>query len=332
MPFRDEVRIRVRAGDGGAGRVSFRREKYAPKGGPDGGDGGDGGSVILEVDPNLGSLEGFDSRRDFKAEAGQAGAGSKCHGRNGEDLVLRVPPGTLVRDGERGHLLRDLDQPTARVVIAQGGKGGKGNARFATSIDRTPTKATVGTPGESRPLHLELKTIADVGLLGFPNAGKSTLLHALSGANPQVGAYPFTTLTPNLGILEHEWEPYVIADVPGLIEGAHEGKGLGDRFLKHVERTRVLLHLVDASDAGRGVLDRYQAVRDEVRAYSDELAAKPEILVVTKLDLVPDRASIERELADAGVSGVLVSAESGDGIEPLIAALVAAVQAARELG
>ncbi len=329
MPFRDEVRIRVRAGDGGAGRVSFRREKYVPKGGPDGGDGGDGGSVVIEVDPNLGSLEGIDPRRAHRAEDGRPGGGAKCHGRNGEDLVLRVPAGTLVRDGERGHVLKDLDRAGATVVIAKGGKGGKGNARFATSTDRTPTKATPGTPGEERSLHLELKIIADVGLLGFPNAGKSTLLHALSGANPQVGAYPFTTLTPNLGILEHEWEPYVIADVPGLIEGAHRGKGLGDRFLKHVERTRVLLHLVDAADGSAGVAERYRAVRDEVAAYSDELARKPEIVVLTKLDLVEDRPALEAELEEAGVRGVLVSAETRDGVDALIDALVAAVRAAR---
>jgi len=331
VPFRDEAHIQVRAGKGGDGKSSFRREKYVQKGGPDGGDGGDGGDVIMIADKTISSLEWFETRRNLSAEHGRPGGGAKCSGKNGQDLVIKVPAGTLVRDEERGHVLKDLDRHLAEVVLANGGKGGRGNARFATATDRTPTKATQGTPGESRRLWLELKIIADVGLLGFPNAGKSTLLHALSGADARVGDYPFTTLTPNLGILEHEWEPYVIADVPGLIEGASEGKGLGHQFLRHVERTRVLLHLIDAADDTRDVLERYRTVRGEITAFSDELAVRREIVVVTKMDLVEDAEHVKRELAEAGVTAHYIAAadEGRAGIDGLIGALVDAVAEAR---
>ncbi|MFH0944465.1 MAG: GTPase ObgE [Planctomycetota bacterium] len=328
MVFRDEVRIHVRAGDGGPGRVSFRREKYVPKGGPDGGDGGDGGDVVIEAVTKLMSLESLASRRRYVAKSGESGGGAKKHGRNGRTLVLKVPAGTLVRDGDRGHLLKDLDRVGEKVTIVCGGKGGRGNVRFATSVDRTPRRAEPGERGESRSLHLVLKLIADLGLVGFPNAGKSTLLQAMSDAKPRIGAYPFTTLTPNLGIIEYEYEPYVVADVPGLIEGAHAGKGLGDQFLRHVERTRVLLHLVDASqEMPPG--EAYLCVRNEIQAYGGELAGKPEIVVLAKADLVEDREAVEKELPGE-VSGYhWVSSATGEGIEELTQVVVRAVQQAR---
>lgn len=328
MPFVDELRIDVVAGDGGAGRVSFRREKFVPRGGPDGGDGGDGGAVILLADSKLMSLESLASRRIYRAENGASGGGNKKHGKNGADLVLEVPAGTLIKDAERGHVLKDLDRSGAQVVIAQGGKGGRGNTRFATSTDRTPRKAEPGTPGERRELRLELKLIADVGLVGYPNAGKSTLLNALSSAQPRIAPYPFTTLTPNLGIIDHDYEAYVVADVPGLIEGASEGKGLGHQFLRHVERTRVLLHLIDASDP-RPVGEAYQAVRDEMDAFGGELLSKPETVVLTKMDLVEDRDDVVRQAREHGLEPQLVSSVTREGVQELIEDLATKVEAAR---
>lgn len=330
MRFRDELEIHVKAGDGGSGKVSFRREKYIPKGGPDGGDGGDGGSVILRAESKLMSLESLAVQRHYRAEDGAGGGGNKMSGRAGKNLVLEVPVGTLIKDPERGHVLKDLDVAGAEIEIAKGGKGGRGNARFATATDRVPTRAEPGQPGEQRELRLELKIIADVGLIGFPNAGKSTLLAALSDARPKVGSWAFTTLSPNVGIVEHEYEPFVVADVPGLIEGASQGKGLGDRFLRHVERTRVLLHLVDASDP-ETVVAAYRAVRGEIAAYSESLAAKPELVVFTKLDLVEDELRGElRAAAEAlGVRPILCSAHSREGLEAVRVAMVAQVKSAR---
>jgi len=327
--FRDEIRIVVRAGSGGAGRVSFRREKYVPRGGPDGGDGGDGGDVVIEAVAKLMSLESLAARRTYVAQDGGAGGGAKQHGRNGRDLVLQVPAGTLVKDGERGHLLKDLDRVGARVIMAKGGQGGRGNTHFSTATDRAPRTAEPGQPGESRSLHLVLKLIADVGLVGFPNAGKSTLLQALSSARPRIAAYPFTTLTPNLGIIEFDFEPYVIADVPGLIEGAHEGKGLGVQFLRHVERTRVLLHLVDAAGEVSPLL-AYRAVRGEISAFGGELAEKPEIVVLTKLDLLEDREARLSELRAELPGALAVSSVDREGLDGLIEALVREVRKARE--
>jgi len=330
VSFVDELRINVRAGDGGNGCVSFRREKYVPKGGPDGGDGGDGGDVIIRADGKILSLESLGSKRRFKAQNGQPGTGSKCHGRNGRDLTILVPAGTLVRDGERGHVLKDLDEDGSSIVVATGGKGGRGNPHFASAAFRTPRRAEPGRPGEQRSLTLELKLIADVGLLGYPNAGKSTLLGAISNASPEVGAYPFTTLTPNLGILEVDWEPYVIADVPGIIEGAHRGRGLGQRFLRHVERTRVLLHLIDASAAGgREPEVAYRSVRDEIEAYAAELRTKPEIVALTKMDEVDDREAVEQAARRFTANPHFVSAVTGEGLADLAAALVDAVNSAR---
>ena len=329
MVFRDEVRIHVRAGDGGHGRVSFRREKYVAKGGPDGGDGGDGGDVVIEAVDKLMSLESLAAKRKYVAQNGAAGGGNKRHGKNGREMLLRVPAGTLIKDGERGHVLKDLDRVGARVTIANGGKGGRGNVHFSTAVDRTPRKAEQGRHGESRALHLVLKLIADVGLVGFPNAGKSTLLQALSSARPRIAPYPFTTLTPNLGIIEFGYEPYVVADVPGLIEGAHAGKGLGVRFLRHVERTRVLLHLVDATGA-MPPTEAYQAVRGEITAYRGELAQKPEIVVLTKMDLLEDRETRLPEILAQIPAAVPVSSVNREGLDELIEALVREVQKARE--
>lgn len=311
--------------------MSFRREKFVPKGGPDGGDGGDGGDVILRADNRLTSLESLESRRMFRAQNGGQGRGAKRHGRDGRDLVIKVPPGTLVKDDERGHVLRDLASHGSEVVIAVGGKGGKGNVHFASATERTPQRAGPAGPGDSRRLHLELKLIADVGLIGFPNAGKSTLLKCLSSAKPKVGAYPFTTLTPNIGVLEVDYEDYVIADVPGLIEGAHKGKGLGDRFLRHVERTRLLLHLVDAAGE-QSPLEAYRAVRKEIDAYGGELADRGEIVVLTKADLLKGRREPVLEMEQAGVPVFLVSSVSGEGSQDLVEALVVQVERARKSG
>ncbi|MBI4879736.1 MAG: GTPase ObgE [Planctomycetes bacterium] len=328
MPFKDETTIRVKAGDGGSGRVSFRREKYIPKGGPDGGDGGKGGDVVILADSSLMSLESLGAHQRFTAEDGAAGGKNKRHGRNGRDLVIKVPAGTVIRDAARGNVLRDLERPGASVIIARGGQGGRGNSRFATATDRTPRRAEPGGAGESRDLALELKLIADAGLIGLPNAGKSTLLGRLSSARPRVAPYPFTTLTPNLGVIERDHETYVIADVPGLIEGASQGRGLGDRFLRHLERTRVLVHLVDASD-DRPLGEAYGAVRAEIAAHGGELAAKREIVVLSKLDLVADRADLAGRARAAGLAAYCVSALTGEGVLDLIEALLEGIAAAR---
>ncbi len=318
----------MKAGDGGNGRVSFRREKYIPKGGPDGGDGGKGGDVVIRADAKLLSLESLGATRTFRAKDGKGGGQSKCSGKDGADLVLTVPCGTLVKDAERGHVLKDLARAGDEVVIARGGKGGRGNARFSSATERTPRRAEPGEDGESRAVALELKLIADAGLVGFPNAGKSTVLAALSHARPKIAAYPFTTLSPNLGIVEADYERYIVADVPGLIEGASKGRGLGARFLRHVDRTRVLLHLVEAS-GHLTPLAAYRAVRHEIEQFGGELASKPEIVVLTKIDLAEDRRAAEKELRAAGVKPMVVSAVTGEGIPELLEALVRSMQSAR---
>lgn len=327
MRFRDELTITLKAGDGGPGRVSFRREKYIPKGGPDGGDGGKGGDIIFLTDPKLMSLESLATQRIYRAPSGEKGGQNNCSGKSGNDLILKVPVGTLVKDPEHGNVLKDLDHNGASVIIALGGKGGRGNTRFATATDRVPSRAEEGMPGEEREVKLELKLIADAGLVGFPNAGKSTLLAALSHARPKIGNYAFTTLSPNIGVVEVDYEPYVIADVPGLIEGASQGKGLGDRFLRHVERTRVLLHLVDASDP-EAVEATYATVRDEIAAYSADLAKKPELVVFTKLDLVDDegRTRLVEIAKRLEIAPVLCSSSTGEGLETIRQAIVERVR------
>jgi GTP-binding protein len=322
--FIDEIDIYVQGGDGGAGCVSFRREKYVPRGGPDGGDGGRGGSVWLEADPALSTLLDFHYKRHYKAERGVHGKGANRHGAAGEDLTLRVPLGTLVTDRDSGEELGDLTTPGERLLAIAGARGGRGNARFASSINRAPRRADLGQPGAGRWLHLELKLLADVGVIGFPNAGKSTLVSRLSAATPKIGDYPFTTLAPTLGIVRVDGErTFVIADLPGLIPGASEGKGLGHQFLRHTERTRLLVHLLDLDPQNeRDPVEDLAVIDAELAAYSPELAARPQIVVANKVDLFtpgsPRIAAIERHCRDAGLSFHAISAVTGAGLPELV--------------
>src|SRR5438874_3049974 len=285
--FVDRVTIFVKGGDGGSGCCSFRREKYVPKGGPDGGDGGEGGSVIVRAVAGADNLASLVHRKHWRAANGGAGGGSNCHGRNSDDLIIDVPPGTIIRDRDRGHVLRDLTEPGQEVVVGKGGRGGRGNKFFASATNRTPREVQPGVPGEERWLVLELKVIADAGLIGLPNAGKSTLLSRLSQARPEIADYPFTTKHPNLGLVTvHGERVFVLADLPGLIEGAHSGVGLGHEFLRHVERTRVLVHLVEPMPAdGSDPLANYRTIRRELELYNPALARKPEVVAVSKSEL-----------------------------------------------
>ena len=309
----------VRGGAGGDGAGTFRREAHVPRGGPDGGDGGKGGDVILLVEPGMTTLGDFKRKRHFRAGDGGRGMGRRAHGRNGADLVVRVPPGTVVRSHPDGEWIGELVEAESRLVVARGGRGGRGNVHFATATHRAPKHAEKGTPGDEGWIELELKLIADVGLVGAPNAGKSTLLAALTEARPEVGAYPFTTITPNLGVIALDEErTAVIADVPGLIEGAHEGRGLGHHFLRHVERTRALVGVVDG--AAREPVEEWRAVEDELRLHDATLVDRPMPLVVTKLDLpeVRDRwPELRRALQAGGSSPIGVSAHDGTGLEEL---------------
>ncbi|TWI63919.1 GTP-binding protein [Desulfobotulus alkaliphilus] len=287
MKFVDEAEITVESGHGGRGCVSFRREKFIPKGGPDGGDGGDGGDVILKASDAKRTLYRFRHREHHAAERGRPGEGSNCSGRRGQDLVLEVPTGTVVWNSETGERICDLDTPDSTFLLARGGRGGKGNRHFMTSTHQAPRFAQPGTEGEYLFLRLELKLIADVGIIGFPNAGKSTLIRAISAAKPKVADYPFTTLVPNLGVVSPPWgEPFVVADIPGLIEGAHEGVGLGHRFLRHVERTRILVHVIDAMEmAPENPLHAFETINRELKLYSEKLAGKPQLVVLNKMDI-----------------------------------------------
>jgi GTP-binding protein len=322
----DRVEIEVEAGSGGNGVVSFRREKNVPRGGPDGGDGGHGGSVVLVADAALTTLAGFRRRRHYRAERGRHGEGAKRHGRSGEDLVIAVPVGTLVRragDEVPGEALADLTVPGQRVVVVRGGKGGRGNARFATSTRQAPRIAERGQRGEQTRLVLDLKLLCDVGIIGLPNAGKSTLLRAVSAARPKVADYPFTTLEPVLGVVEVGYESFVLADLPGIIEGAHEGAGLGHQFLRHVERTRVLVHLLDGSRPDpRGDL---RALNEELALYSAELERKKQQVVVNKVDLPEVRARVGDVIAGleaAGHEPLFISAATGEGLPELLRRLL----------
>mgnify|MGYP003551614639 FL=1 len=291
MKFFDEARIEVVAGDGGNGSASFRREKYIPRGGPDGGDGGRGGDIWVVADGNLNTLIDFRYTRIFRAQHGENGRGADCYGKGGEDMLLRVPIGTVFSDLLSGEVIADLDHEGMRVLIAKGGQGGLGNIHFKSSVNRAPRQCTSGVEGQRRELRLELKVLADVGLLGLPNAGKSTLIRAVSAARPKVADYPFTTLHPNLGVVRvDDNRSFVIADIPGLIEGAAEGAGLGHRFLRHLQRTRLLLHLVDISpfDPEADPLRDSQAILEELRKYDQSLYEKPRWLVVNKIDLLPE--------------------------------------------
>lgn len=323
MDFLDEVVITVRSGDGGGGCVSFRREKYIPKGGPDGGDGGDGGDVILSADKTCHSLSAYRSRRSFKAGSGSPGGGNQCTGRNGEDLILPVPLGTIVENAVTGDFIVDLVRAGERFLLLPGGQGGKGNRHFATATNRTPRMAQPGIPGVELKIRLSLKLLAHIGLVGLPNAGKSTLLASLTMARPKIGDYPFTTLIPNLGVLDLDDDHFIIlADVPGLIEGASEGRGLGLRFLKHIERTGVLFHLLDAADGTvEDVLEDYRRIRNELEAYSPVLAEKPQVVLMNKVDLLDDGngkvARIGRTLEEKGVPWIGLSALKGQGVQDL---------------
>jgi GTP-binding protein len=322
MQFIDEARVHVRAGKGGNGAVAFRREKFVPKGGPSGGDGGDGASVVMVVDGGLSTLLDFRYRKEYQAPSGQPGANKDKYGRGGEDLILRVPPGTQIFDDTNGDLLADLRRDGERFVVARGGKGGRGNIHFATPTDRAPRRSEPGLAGEERDLRLELKLLADVGLLGFPNVGKSSLIARISAARPKIADYPFTTLVPNLGTVALSGErSFVVADIPGLIEGAHAGVGLGDRFLRHLDRTRLLVHLLDASAPGRTPLGDFEAMNRELALYDPALAARPQLVVLNKMDLpdVRKRAKqIARPFARRGITLATISAATGEGTAELL--------------
>ena len=317
--FVDEVAIVVTGGAGGDGCVSFRREACVPRGGPDGGDGGDGGSVFLVADGSLNTLHHLAGRHHWKAQRGANGMGKKCAGKSGEDLHVRVPTGTIIRDADRSVTLKDLSEPGQKVCVATGGKGGRGNVHFKTSVNQAPRYAERSEPGEHRRLHLELKLIADVGLIGKPNAGKSTLLSHVSAARPKIAAYPFTTRYPCLGIVElHRDRRFVMADIPGLIEGAHAGAGLGDEFLRHVERTRVLVHMVDICPPVGEPAGDYRSIRKELRRYSPELAGKPEIVVANKMDLTGSEEALAAFRKAARAKVWAVSAVTGKGLAELM--------------
>ncbi len=333
--FVDEAKIAVKAGDGGNGCVAFRREKYVPRGGPSGGDGGHGGSVYLEANPNDNTLLRYRYNREFKADRGRHGEGSNCTGVSGDDMILKVPVGTLVFDGDSSELLADLKEAGQRVLVAQGGKGGRGNQHFAKPWHQAPREKEEGESGEERHLRLELKLLADVGLVGFPNAGKSTLISVISAARPKIANYPFTTLEPNLGVVNadggtggHGTElgrTFVVADLPGLIEGASEGAGLGIRFLRHVERTRLLVHLIDTSDtAEMDPVKAFEVIEGELTAFSETLTRKPRIVVGTKLDATTDRAKLEELRGFCGKRGIpfhAISAATGEGVKDLVRAI-----------
>lgn len=325
--FIDEAVIEVEAGRGGDGCVSFRREKHVPRGGPDGGDGGNGGSVILVADTHLSTLLDFHYKRRYKASSGGHGSGSNRKGRNGKSITLRVPVGTLVYDADTGALLADLSRSGFKFTVARGGKGGRGNAHFTTPTRQTPRFAEKGLPGERRTLRLELKLLADVGIVGMPNAGKSTLISRISAAKPKIADYPFTTLVPNLGVVQYQDHSFVVADIPGLIEGAHAGVGLGHQFLRHVERARLLLYLLDVSPfASAPPLEAFDTLRRELELYNPQLAQKPALVALNKIDTVAPDA---REAVDAarhaieaqGYEVFALSAYTGEGLEPLLARL-----------
>ena len=337
--FVDEVDIHVSAGDGGRGCLSFRREKFVPRGGPDGGDGGGGGNVFIVATPGKNTLVDFRFHPEFEARGGQHGQGSNKTGFTAADLDIKVPIGTLVfeKNPENGELtqLADLAEVGQKVLVAKGGRGGRGNARFVSSTNRAPRRTEPGEPGEEKQLHLELKLIADVGLLGFPNAGKSTLISRISAARPKIASYPFTTLTPNLGVVSLSGDrSFVVADVPGLIAGAHEGHGLGDKFLRHIERTKVLVHLVDVSSAsGRDPVEDYDVIENELRLFDPEVAAKPQIVAASKIDALdePDRLKrLEKHVKKLKRPLLKISGVTGDGINELLEAMWKEIVAARE--
>jgi GTP-binding protein len=320
VKFIDEAVITVQSGNGGRGCVSFRREKCVPRGGPDGGDGGKGGDLILKTTSRKRTLYQFRYKKHFKAENGAHGQGKQKTGKNGQNLVIELPPGTLVTDADTECVIKDLVKTDETFVIAIGGRGGRGNTRFKTSTNRAPRFAQPGEPGETRTLKLDLKLLADAGIIGLPNAGKSTLIRAISSARPKIGDYPFTTITPSLGVVQTDWtEPFVVADIPGLIEGAHKGIGLGIKFLRHIERTRILVHLIDISTIDLdNPLQAYHIINQELALYNSKLAQKPQIIVLNKIDLPDIRKAAEifqSAVKDQKIE--LISARTGKGVEEL---------------
>lgn len=318
--FVDYAKINVKAGDGGNGVVAFRREKYVPMGGPAGGDGGRGGSIVIQADEGLSTLMDFKYRRHFKGERGKHGQGKNMHGAGGQDIIIRVPAGTVIKDDASEEVIADLTNHGQTVVVARGGRGGRGNTRFATAANKAPSIAENGEPGEEKWIRLELKLLADIGLVGLPNAGKSTLIANVSAARPKIADYPFTTLVPNLGVVRlKNGESFVLADIPGLIAGAHQGAGLGHRFLRHIERTRVLIFVLDtAQTESQNVLKDYYTLRDELEKFSANLAAKPYLIAANKMDLPEARqniAALQEEFAD---QLVVISAATGKGTEELM--------------
>lgn len=337
MRFIDEADIYVKAGDGGRGCVSFRREKYVPKGGPDGGNGGKGGSVIILADARLSSLLDFRYKKEFVAERGQHGMGSLCSGRDGDDLVLKVPAGTVIKNAETGEILADMVEDGQKYLACKAGRGGKGNAHFATSTHQTPRFAQPGEPGEEKRLRLELKLLADVGIIGFPNAGKSTLISHISAAKPKIADYPFTTLVPNLGVVKYgDFGGFVVADIPGLIEGAHEGKGLGIKFLKHTERTRLFIHVLDLSpDTKRDPLHDYEIVNRELQAFNPELAGRPQVVALNKIDITEAGEALSGLLKffeRLGIKVFPISAATGKGLAELVNYVGAQVESLKKSG
>jgi GTPase len=334
MKFVDEAEIEVRGGHGGAGCMSFLREKYRPKGGPDGGNGGGGGDVVLEVDPSLTTLLDFKYQPRLTATRGQHGRGKEQHGHRGADAVARVPAGTIVRDAESGEVIADLRDPGARVVVARGGRGGRGNATYKTSTNQAPRNSQPGEEGEERRLTLELHLVADVGLLGFPNVGKSTLISRVSAARPRIADYPFTTLVPHLGVVRVDDDAsFVLADIPGLIEGAHEGHGLGDRFLRHVSRTSLLVHMLDASAmSGRDPVADFAVINRELTLFDPSVAAKPQIVAANKIDAAPPEslAALRARFAERGIELWEISAATGAGVPELVREVWRRVHAARQ--
>ena len=333
--FVDEAVIKVKAGKGGNGCVAFRREKFVPRGGPAGGDGGNGGSVVLRSTARINTLTKFRFQPEQRAQNGRHGEGSNCTGRSGRNLVVEVPAGTLVYDRDTGELLRDFDGPDQEFLAALGGRGGRGNTHFRSSTNRAPRFAEDGTEGQSMTLNLQLKLLADVGLVGFPNAGKSTLIARISSARPKIADYPFTTLQPNLGVVDMgEFDSFLVADIPGLIEGAHEGHGLGDRFLRHIERTKILVHLVDLSDlSDRDAVDDFLVISNELSNFSPRLPEKPCIVAGTKIDAMQSperRAALHRHCESEGLAFHGVSAVTGEGIGPLLREISECVREARE--
>jgi GTP-binding protein len=333
--FIDRVKIYVKAGDGGNGVTAFRREKFVPRGGPSGGDGGVGGSVWLESDEGLNTLLHLRYNPEHKAERGRHGEGSNRHGKNGEDVTVKVPVGTQVFDAETGEMIFDFTEPEQKFLAAKGGKGGWGNQHFATPTRRAPRFHYTGRPGEEKELQLELKLIADVGLVGFPNAGKSTLISVISAAKPKIADYPFTTLEPNLGVVDlGDFKTFVVADIPGLIEGASEGAGLGDRFLRHVERTKLILHLVDVSSlSGRDAVEDYEIINRELAKYDENLAERPQIVVATKLDALDEPERLENLRGRAKKDGkdfLEISAVTNQGTKELVSAVAKKLEEIKE--